>query len=41
MPLRGDSAKANHLLGWKPKNDFYEMICEMVNHDIAHLQASS
>lgn len=41
VPLCGDSAKAERLLGWKPKKDFDEMVNEMVKHDIARLQAGS
>jgi GDPmannose 4,6-dehydratase len=36
--LCGDSAKAQELLGWKPKTTFKQMICDMVDADLARLQ---
>jgi GDPmannose 4,6-dehydratase len=36
--LCGDSAKAQQLLGWKPKTTFKQMICDMVDADLARLQ---
>ena len=35
--LRGDSSKANQVLGWKPKTSFEEMIKRMVKNDIDRL----
>jgi GDPmannose 4,6-dehydratase len=36
--LCGDSTKAQELLGWKPKTTFRQMICDMVDADLARLQ---
>jgi GDPmannose 4,6-dehydratase len=36
--LCGDSTKARELLGWKPKTTFEQMICDMVDADLARLQ---
>jgi GDPmannose 4,6-dehydratase len=36
--LCGDSTKAQELLGWKPKTTFKQMICDMVDADLARLQ---
>jgi GDPmannose 4,6-dehydratase len=36
--LCGDSTKARELLGWKPKTTFKQMICDMVDADLARLQ---
>lgn len=32
--LRGDPTKANHVLGWKPKTVFVDIVRKMVLHDI-------
>jgi GDPmannose 4,6-dehydratase len=32
--LCGDSRKAQETLGWKPKIDFYDLVEEMINHDV-------
>jgi GDPmannose 4,6-dehydratase len=36
--LCGNSTKAQELLGWKPKTTFKQMICDMVDADLARLQ---
>jgi GDPmannose 4,6-dehydratase len=36
--LCGDSTKAQELLGWTPKTTFKQMICDMVDADLARLQ---
>lgn len=33
--LRGDSAKAQHMLGWRPRYDFMSLVRDMVDADLA------
>ncbi|MFN2251552.1 MAG: GDP-mannose 4,6-dehydratase [Anaerolineae bacterium] len=36
--LVGDASKASELLGWKPEIGFDELVCRMVDHDVATVQ---
>ena len=35
--LLADSTKAHALLGWKPEVSFEELVCEMVDSDLARI----
>jgi GDPmannose 4,6-dehydratase len=39
--LRGDAAKARRVLGWQPRTGFAELVCEMVEADMAAGQPMS
>jgi GDPmannose 4,6-dehydratase len=36
--LRGDPSMAKNLLGWQPRTTFKQMICDMVDADLARLK---
>ena len=40
LPLLGDASKAHRVLGWQPTVGFEELVREMVECDLAELQAS-
>ena len=39
--LRGDSTKADEVLGWKPKTTFKDLVTIMVRNDISLMKDSN